>query len=501
MLTSPGPRPASGPTDAHSNRSLRRVVVAACSLAALALAPSCGRDPLDARSIGTAPGSGGATGGGLGQGGQGASPGGDGSVGTSGDAGLGVGGGGRGGNGGGAGVGGGPGGAGGLAGGGGGPGPGGGPGGAAGGPIDMAPPSIDGGPQGLIIRPMNGLLPIKSTVVFTAHQQTGPIFRDVTALATWSVSDTALAMIVANGPQGGRLISLAPGNITVRATYQPMGFPLLAGTTTATITPAQITSIGLLPSAVPLNVGGRGSVQANASYSDGMSRNITEQAVWTSDNAMIASVSNDPNQRGVVQGNAAGTTGVLVSFAGFERRAMVTVGGAPTSLTIGPPTLTTAVGQSVRYQATATLGGMLFNATNQATWALANPAIAMQEFPGSFRCLTSGTTGITATYMGASAKAELVCGDGMTRPIKELRITPEEATIPGNFTITLTLTAIYTDGSSMTLRNVGAWMSSNPMTASVNQTGLLTTLRAGMTTITVTYSGFTAKANITVTGP
>jgi hypothetical protein len=43
-------------------------------------------------------------------------------------------------------------------------------------------------------------------------------------------------------------------------------------------------------------------------------------------------------------------------------------------------------------------------------------------------------------------------------------------------------------------------MSSNPMVADVTQAGQVRTLRAGMTTITVTLNGLTAKANVTVTG-
>jgi hypothetical protein len=359
------------------------------------------------------------------------------------------------------------------------------------------PPTVG---TALVVRPTGAFIPIKSTIVCNAYVQVGATFRDVTALSTWSVSDSALAMIVSAGPMAGRLTGLAAGPITVRATFQQPGMPALSAIASETITAAQINQIILSPATAMTTVGGRAAMQAIALYSDGSSRSITEQGIWTSDNPAVATVSNDPQQRGSVQGVSPGNTNVGVAFAGFERRGTVTVGGAPTSLTIAPATATAGIGQFARYQATAVSGGITSLVTNQAMWASANPAIATMAAPGAFRCAASGMTTVTAMYMGTAAKAELTCGDGMARPIKELRLTPEEATIPANVSIRLTITAIYADGTSMVLMGAGAWMSSNPMVADVTQAGQVRTLRAGMATITVTLNGLTAKANVTVTG-
>jgi hypothetical protein len=86
--------------------------------------------------------------------------------------------------------------------------------------------------------------------------------------------------------------------------------------------------------------------------------------------------------------------------------------------------------------------------------------------------------------------------------VQSLTLLPLNTSVPSGKTERVTVSATYSDGSSLqinTLAGAVSFSSSNPNVANIDSAGTLTTPTAGSATITATYQGVTAQSVITVT--
>ena len=65
-------------------------------------------------------------------------------------------------------------------------------------------------------------------------------------------------------------------------------------------------------------------------------------------------------------------------------------------------------------------------------------------------------------------------------------------------TLQLSLTAIYSDGTTTNVSSEAAWASSSPFTANINASGLVTALATGTSTIKATFGGFSTNSYVTI---
>jgi len=89
-------------------------------------------------------------------------------------------------------------------------------------------------------------------------------------------------------------------------------------------------------------------------------------------------------------------------------------------------------------------------------------------------------------------------GDGGSTPIpttpttptlSSLRITPVESTLKKSETFQLSVTGTYSNNSTQNLTSSATWTVADAAVLEVSNTGLITTLEAGTTTVTATYEG------------
>ncbi|MGO0059513.1 Ig-like domain-containing protein [Brevibacillus fluminis] len=136
--------------------------------------------------------------------------------------------------------------------------------------------------------------------------------ENVTEQATWSSSDPEVATI----DQNGKLRAVAPGTAVITATY---------GGQTAELSVTISESIQvrrLLASKKKLTVaaGKDQAVRLTAYYVDGSKQTVTEQAEWSSDDEIIATVEN-----GKIHGNVKGTVTIEATYQGKSVTITVTV--------------------------------------------------------------------------------------------------------------------------------------------------------------------------------
>ncbi len=298
-----------------------------------------------------------------------------------------------------------------------------------------------------------------------------------TSVAT--VSSTGLVTAVANGT-ATITVKTADGNktatCTVKVAVAVTGVTL--DTTSATLTTKGATK-QLTATVAPINA-------AN--------KNVT----WSSSNTSVASVSST----GLVTAVANGTTTITVKTSDGSKKATCTITvDIPVSVTGVSLDATTIkfTAEDDSKQLTATVSPA--NATNQVvTWTSSNTNVATVSSTGLVTAVANGTATITVTTADGSKTA--TCTVTVAIPVTVTGVTLDKTSLTFTSvgaTQTLTATVAPTNAAN---KNV-TWTSSNTAVAVVSNTGIVTALANGTTTITVTTNdgGYTAECKVTVAIP
>ena len=101
-------------------------------------------------------------------------------------------------------------------------------------------------------------------------------------------------------------------------------------------------------------------------------------------------------------------------------------------------------------------------------------------------------------YCGGASKTtiDLTVKAGTT--LTSVSVTPSPESLQTGDSQQFTATAKYRNGSTANVTSTAIWKSSNTAVASVDSTGLMTAVAAGMTTVTATASGVSGSAPVTV---
>lgn len=250
-----------------------------------------------------------------------------------------------------------------------------------------------------------------------AGQQLAALTRDADGVPVtdrpmaWTSTAPAVATVTAAGyvrgvAAGSALVVVASEARadTVRVTVR------VPGTQPA---PAIVTTVSVAPAALDLVVGG--TQQAAASAFDAEGSAVSGRTVtWASADAGIASVS----ASGVVSGLAEGTTTVTATIDGVAAELAVRVtppAPAPTAIVTSAKTLALSAGATsdvtatVRDQTGAPMSGY------NITWTTANAAVATVSATGRITAVNNGTTTITASAAGLTAKVTVTVTGGTSQ--------------------------------------------------------------------------------------
>lgn len=310
---------------------------------------------------------------------------------------------------------------------------------------------------------------------------------------TWSTSAPSVATVNATAGSTVTVVAHAPGSATITVTTAD-------GARTAscvvTVEPVKVTGVSV-KTATSVLVGKSEQLIATVSPSNATNQKVT----WATSNPSVATVS----ASGLVTGVANGTATVTVTADGGKTASCtVTVTTAPvpvTGVTLAPPTLSLTAG-SPGTDGTLTATVLPATATNQnVTWASDNTAVAT----------VSATTGGTVTVVGhapGKANVTVTTEDGAKTAVCAVTVTPVAVT-----GVTLkTATSVDVGKSEQLTATVSppnatnpgvTWTSSDLAIATVSTTGLVSGVKAGTATITVTTvdGGKSASCAVTVNTP
>ena len=140
--------------------------------------------------------------------------------------------------------------------------------------------------------------------------------QDLTTAVTWTSSSSSVATISNTQGSIGVATGVAPGTVTITAIFAGQ-----VGTASLTVTNATLTSVAVTPASASINVGGSQQFTAKGTFSDGSTAGITNQVVWSSSSAAVATLASN----GVADGVSAGTVTVTATLNGVSGTAILTV--------------------------------------------------------------------------------------------------------------------------------------------------------------------------------
>lgn len=237
-------------------------------------------------------------------------------------------------------------------------------------------------------------------------------------------------------------------------------------------------------------------------FSGLFTRDITDQAVWSSDTPAVAGFTStaQPNR---VSGLASGTAVLTATVSGISGNFTLTVSPATIStLALTPLAPSLPKGLNTQF----TVSGVFSDTTTQdltfdATWTSSAPAVATvgdaATNKGLAQALTVGTTTITAAFDGTNATTLMT----VTEPVlQSISVSPSSTSILSLSTATFTASGSYSDGTTVDLTSLVSWTSSNTTIATIATTGTATALAQGTTSISATLSGVSGTSTLKVTG-
>jgi hypothetical protein len=256
---------------------------------------------------------------------------------------------------------------------------------------------------------------------------------------------------------------------------------------------AGLSQVNISPQSPSLLKGGTVQLKAIAVYSGGTQQDVTTSAIWTSNNAAIATVTSS----GVVNGDGVGTAQISASYGNFTGTDLVVISpSALVSLSVTPNPLSLPLGESVQMIATGTFNdGSTQDLTASAIWSSSSPGIAPINASGQISAAGLGGANVSATSGNMSGQAQVTVTSAV--PVA-LNVTPGSTSVVIGGSLQFQAILTYSDGTTENVTGTTQWSSSNSNIVNINGGGLLTGLQVGDATISATNSNFDVDATVGV---
>jgi len=318
--------------------------------------------------------------------------------------------------------------------------------------------------------------------------------QDVTNQATWDSTEEETVATVS--PDGTIAASTLIGSNPINVTYQGLNTSLQTRVIPAS--DAVISKLVIAPEQLTIAQNESHPITIKAIYSDGSEEWVTEKAIWSVSDEMLARIDS-----GLVQGILVGEVVLSATYETHEITANLTITPSITvlpnlvKLSIQPDAATLST-ETQSFQVTAHFDDdSTTDITTQVTWQSSAPDVVSIAngiaTPGN----QAGTSIITASYENQTVIANIT----VTLPVtlSNITLSPASASLLNNATQQFVVNGHYSDGSSKTLSEAMSWLSSDNNIATISNGTLTPGSQTGTVTITAEYKNLTAQAEITIT--
>lgn len=339
----------------------------------------------------------------------------------------------------------------------------------------------------LSISPAQVLLGVTETQALTATgTYSDGSTRDLSSTVTW----TSSAMAVVTVSPAGVLTAAMDGTAEITASHEGK-----TATRMVTVSGPALTSIAVTPAMVELGIGSRVQFVATGTFSDGMKRNVSAEAAWSSSATAVASVS----ATGQVTAMGMGTTTLEAALRGKKGSVMTTVGAKTvTGLTVTPSVLVVKVGDTKQLVATATYSdGSTGDVSSTVQWSVEGMSTAATVSSSGLFTAVSAEQGIRvrAALNGVEAISRCLVTT-VEFALTRLVWTPED--IPRGLTFPTQWPDAEFGMIGQSNFSYVEWTSSNPAVLELQPGGGWKGVSVG--TVTMTGVTYTATGTMMVTG-
>ena len=314
---------------------------------------------------------------------------------------------------------------------------------------------------------------------------------------TWSSSNTAVATISA----GGRATAVSVGTATIRAT----GNGILSEPATVTVTQAPVSRVTIAPSAAQdIMVGEMVTFTATARTAGGTARDDVSIS-WASSDTSVVTITS----AGVATAVGAGSAMVRATAAGITSSPVtINVSEPPppepvvATVTVSPAEAMIEVGATQQFTAVATTADGMVIDNVEFTWMTDDTEVAMVDDTGLVTAVAAGTAMITATGNDVTSMPATVTVEELAPEVSSVEIVDAmPLMLVVGETHQLMAVARTSDGT-MVGGAAFVWSSEDSEVATVDSTGLVTAVGAGMTDVTAMIDGATSEpVTVTVAEP
>lgn len=297
---------------------------------------------------------------------------------------------------------------------------------------------------------------------------------DITSLAEWSSSNADVVEVTK-----GTITGIKSGTATITAKY---------GSRTATV----VVSVGVIEKLTPstkkllLRKNSIATITLSAAYKDGLTKDVTTLAEWSSSKADIASV-----YKGEVTANSSGTATITATFGGEAVTITVEIDVAD-KLTADTYAVTLELNETQQIVLTSTDSlGNKTDVTADADWTSSSKTV-LDVNAGLITALAAGKSNVVAKFGGKSVTITVEVGT-----VQKLEASMEVLSMQSGTSQEIKLTAALPDGRTKDVTTLAEWKTGNAKVVSVVQ-GKITAIASGKTKVTAKYNGKTVTINVDV---
>ena len=316
---------------------------------------------------------------------------------------------------------------------------------------------------------------------------------DLTSAASWSATTDGV-IAVGDGPSAGLVLGADAGVTSLRARF---GAASAQAQVEAEPLPG---TLEIWPPAVTLAAGTALPVAVTLVDGSGGSTDVTADAVWFSSDPKVAIVTNAPDQRGILLGEAPGSALLTAQVDGYRVTAAVQVAAATLQrVDVHPPVAIVTWAPSTFSASGVLSDGTAQDVTRSVTWAPSDPSILRLRGTGPDRGIARGVdAGSVQVFAhpvgGPPANVQVTVTGGA--PTSLAVLVPDGGIAVGTRPQARAL-ARTSEGAMVEVTALVEWSSSEAALATVSSVvrpGAIAALHSGTPRISARFAGLTASA-------
>ena len=334
------------------------------------------------------------------------------------------------------------------------------------------------------VAPEEAKIALGLSLQYTATGTYTDAARDITSQVTWQSSYDSVATIDSTG------LATSQAEGTTEITAELAG--IMSDSQILMVGRPELASIRVTPGDTAIVRGQTVQYEAEGTYTDGTKKNITSDVDWESFNEDVA-----PIESGLAVSVGEGKTDITATLDEVKSDPhTLTVAPRLESIVVTSEDTTMVIGQTMQFRAEGTYtDGNERDITSLVEWTSSEEEVATVDAAGLVTSIGKGSTKITATFDTVTSEARLT-----VRKLELISATLLSPEIALGETEQLIATGIFAEGSE-DITSMVVWSSSDETVATIDSTGLVTSIGEGTTEITARLGEKTSDPQILTVGP